>query len=61
MVVPLVCYGSINGENKGTHPVYQMLWEYITFGANFLIEEVIDIMSPTKIHYECLLILVMLS
>ena len=49
MVVPLICYGSINCENNGTHPVYQMLWENITFGANFIIEEVIDIMSPTNI------------
>ena len=59
MVVLPVCYGSINYENEGTRPVYQMLWEYITFGPNFLIEEVIGIMSPTNIpcgHVEGLLI-----
>ena len=46
---PQYVNGSINCENEGTHLVYQMLWEYITFGVNFLIEEVIDIMSPTNI------------
>ena len=49
MVVPLVCYGSINCEKEDTRPVYQMLWEYIKFRANFLIEEVIDIMFSTNI------------
>ena len=51
MVVFPVCYGSINYENEGTRLVYQMLWEYITFVANFLIEEVTDIISPTNVPY----------
>ena len=48
MIVPLVCYDSINCEKEGTCLVYQMLSDYITFGTNFLIG-VIDIMSPTNI------------
>ena len=32
-----VCYGSINCENKGARPIYQILCQYIIFGAKIII------------------------